>query len=97
MAVRTRLLLYIANTLMALAAKRELAVMVINQMTTKLGNGEGQYGQLIPALGGFSRSRRFKMSLLTQLFGRGIVGPLEHASDPSHPRREAGDPESDHR
>ncbi|KAI9032162.1 P-loop containing nucleoside triphosphate hydrolase protein [Hyaloraphidium curvatum] len=54
MAMRQRLLLNIANTFMALAKKHELAVVMMNQMTTKLGkdaSGENQYGTMVPALG----------------------------------------------
>lgn len=55
MALRTRLLINMANTCMALTTKREIAVVMINQMTTKLGgkmeDGQSQYGHLIPALG----------------------------------------------
>lgn len=51
MAARTRQLTQMAQTLMALAGDRELAVVLMNQVTTKVGGGGGGAARLVPALG----------------------------------------------
>jgi RAD51-like protein 2 len=50
MALRTRLLNGMAQQLLRLAAENELAVVLVNQMTTRLGRGSEE-AHLIPALG----------------------------------------------
>lgn len=50
MALRTRLLKGMAQQLLRLAAENELAVVLVNQMTTRIGRGSEE-AHLIPALG----------------------------------------------
>lgn len=52
MALRTRLLNGMAQLFLRLATQQELAVVLINQMTTKLAKSR-ETSHLIPALGGF--------------------------------------------
>ena len=50
MALRTRLLNGMAQQLLHLATENELAVVLVNQMTTRIGRG-GEEAHLTPALG----------------------------------------------
>lgn len=64
MALRTRLLNGMAQQLLRLATERELAVVLVNQMTTRMGRSNDT-SHLVPALGaaagnGEERERREK-------------------------------------